>query len=249
MSEDRVYTVSELSRLAGVSIRTLHYYDHIELLKPIRRKDNGFREYHNEHVVILQQILLYRELDFSTDTIREILTCDRYDLLQAFADQKLILLERIDKAQLMINGIEATMNNIREKLNCEIMFGDIPKEKIERWDQIRKEQGNLAVSKTMVQYSEKLSEREAEYFSDESQHWCIQYSKLLDLPTESEKVQECVSEHYRVLNSSLYAAHDGFKGIGYNGYLAFAAQILDDEVTYEMHEHYSQGLAKHLRHL
>ncbi|WP_196138798.1 MerR family transcriptional regulator [Aliikangiella sp. G2MR2-5] len=246
MSDDRVYTVSELSKFAGVSIRTLHYYDQIGLLKTVRRKDNGFREYHNRHVMILQQILLYRELDFSIETIREILACDDYDLLKAFDDQKLMLRERIDKAQLMINSIEETMSNFRGKLNREIMFDDIPKEKIERWDQIRQDQGQKTVSETMLQNSEKLSETEAEYLSEESQRWCNEYSKLLDLPIESEEVQECVLQHYKIANRALYTTHEGFEGIGYHGYTMFASQILDDKVTYELHEHYGQGLAEHL---
>ena len=246
MSEDKVYTVSELSRFAGVSVRTLHYYDQIGLLKPIRREDNGFREYQNDHVVKLQQILLYRELDFSIETIREILTCERYDLLKAFDDQKLMLQESIKKAQLMIDIIEATMSSIEGKSNNELIFGDIPKEKIERWDHIRKSQGNPAVSETMGQYSEKLSESAANYFSDARHSWCIEYSKLLDLPIESDKVQECVLEHYRITNSSLYRFHEGFQGIGCSGYKAFASQILEDDVTYEIHEYYNQGLAEHL---
>ena len=146
----------------------------------------------------------------------------------------------------MINSIEATMSNIDVKSNSEIIFGDIPKEKIELWDQTRKNQGSPTVSETMAQHSEKLCESEAKYFSDENERWCNKYSKVLDLPIESEKVQECILQHYKILNSSLYEAHEGFKGIGYKGYKAFASQILSDEITYEIHEHYNQGSAEHL---
>lgn len=246
MSDHIVYTVSQLSKLAGISIRTLHYYDQIDLLKPIRREDNGFREYHNEHVVILQQILLYRELDFSIDKIREILACDDYDLLRAFDDQKLMLLKRINQSKLMIDSIEATMSNIRGKANSEIMFGDIPKEKIDRWDTIRQSQSSSTISESMIQALGELSETETKLFREKSERFTNEYSKLLTLPIESEKVQEHILEHYVIMNSFLYHVHEGFTGIGYNGYLLFADQVLEDQVSFELHEHYSCGLSSHL---
>ncbi len=59
-----MYTVKELSTLAGVSVRTLHYYDQIGLLSPARIAENGYRQYDNAALLRLQQILFYRELDF-----------------------------------------------------------------------------------------------------------------------------------------------------------------------------------------
>ncbi|MDO3386905.1 MerR family transcriptional regulator [Gilvimarinus sp. SDUM040013] len=246
MSIEKVYTVSELSRLAGISVRTLHYYDEIGLLKPIRRVDNGFREYHHEHVVMLQQVLLYRELDFSIAKIKEILTNDSYDLLKAFDDQKLMLLERISQTQLMIDSIEATMKNVKGKLNRDILFGDIPKEKIERWDGIQKDRKDPGLVGSMFQDLANLSESEAKYHREQSERFHKEYSKLLVLAANSKTVQEQVMEHYKIMNTFLYGIHDGFTGIGYNGYLQFASSILDDEVSFEMHEHYGLGLAEHL---
>ena len=246
MTASKVYTVSQLSKLAGISVRTLHYYDQIGLLKAIRREDNGFREYTDNHVVQLQQILLYRELDFSIEKIRKILTCDRYDLLDAFEDQKLMLLERIHQAQTMINGIEATISNIRGKVNGDIIFGAIPKDKIERWNRIRLNQNSSTISDTMTQILGDLSESEAKHYFEQSELFNDKYSKLLELPIESKIVQEHIMEHYAIMNSFLYRVHDNFTGIGHKGYLLFADQLLSDQVTYEFHEHYSPGLSAHL---
>lgn len=59
------YTVKQVSDLAGVSIRTLHYYDEIGLLKPASHGENGYRYYDEQALLRLQQILFFRELDFS----------------------------------------------------------------------------------------------------------------------------------------------------------------------------------------
>jgi len=60
-----VYTVKEFAKLAGVSVRTLHYYDELGLLKPESVSANGYRHYGDASVLKLQQILFYRELDLS----------------------------------------------------------------------------------------------------------------------------------------------------------------------------------------
>jgi DNA-binding transcriptional MerR regulator len=65
------YTVQKLARLAGVSARTLRYYDRIGLLKPAGTTASGYRIYGRAEVDLLQQILFYRELGFSLNRIRE----------------------------------------------------------------------------------------------------------------------------------------------------------------------------------
>lgn len=246
LSDKRIYTVSQLSRLAGVSVRTLHYYDQVGLLKPARREGNGFREYCYEHVVILQQILIYRELDFSIKKIREILTADGYDLLKVLESQQSMLLKRINQTQLMINSIEVTMNNVRGKLNKDIIFEGFPKEKTQRWDKIQQDKDGAELTESNLQMLGKLSEDEARRYGEQSGKFYTQYAKLLKLPIESLKVQEHVMEHYHFMNNFIYTLQDEFKGIGYKGYLHFADWILSDEVSAEIHEHYSAGLSAHL---
>ena len=72
-------TVNEVSRLTGVSIRTLQYYDKIELLKPARRTESGYRLYDDTALERLQQILLFKELEFPLKEIREILSRPDFD--------------------------------------------------------------------------------------------------------------------------------------------------------------------------
>ena len=64
-----MFTVRQLSKMAGITPRTLHYYDEIELLKPSQVGENGYRYYGEESLLQLQQILLYRELDMPLEHI------------------------------------------------------------------------------------------------------------------------------------------------------------------------------------
>lgn len=63
------YTVNKLAKLSGVSVRTLHFYDEVGLLKPAYYVENNYRYYEEEQLLLLQQILFYRELGFQLNDI------------------------------------------------------------------------------------------------------------------------------------------------------------------------------------
>ena len=81
--------IKEFARLTGVSVRTLHYYDEIGLLKPaLVYPSTGYRYYDEASLLRMQQILFYRELDFPLKSIRQILSRPDYDTTKALTQQK-----------------------------------------------------------------------------------------------------------------------------------------------------------------
>ena len=78
------YTVNKLSKMSGISARTLRHYDEIGLLKPARVASSGYRIYGQKEVDVLQQILFYRELGFSLYDIKTLLTAPDFDRAKAF---------------------------------------------------------------------------------------------------------------------------------------------------------------------
>ena len=85
-------TVNEVSKLTGVSIRTLQYYDNIGLLRPAMHTDSGYRMYDDSDMERLQQILLFRELEFPLKDIKRIIGSSDFDRKKAL-DQQIKLLE------------------------------------------------------------------------------------------------------------------------------------------------------------
>ena len=84
--------IREFAKLTGVSVRTLHYYDEIGLLKPSAVDgQNGYRDYDADCLARMQEILFYRELDFPLEEIRRILDAPDYDRGMALARQKQLL--------------------------------------------------------------------------------------------------------------------------------------------------------------
>ena len=100
----KVYTVSRLAKLAGVSVRTLHHYDETGLLKPSFRSESGYRQYQREDLLRLQQILFYRELDFSLSEIKDILDDPEYDEVQALVSHRQSIEQRIERLSNLLAG-------------------------------------------------------------------------------------------------------------------------------------------------
>ncbi len=107
------YTVKQLAELAGVSVRTLHYYDEIGLLRPERVPENGYRVYGQEALLRLQQILFLRELDFSLSEIGELLDRPGFDLGAALLLQREALQQRIRRLHSLIETIDKTIRYIQ----------------------------------------------------------------------------------------------------------------------------------------
>lgn len=104
-----MYTVKQLSDLAGVSVRTLHYYDEIGLLAPAKVGANGYRYYDDDGLFRLQQILLYREIGLELAQIKDILDRPDFDLLAALRAHRAALQEQIDHLRDLIATIDTTL--------------------------------------------------------------------------------------------------------------------------------------------
>lgn len=106
---DVEYTVQKLGLLAGVSTRTLRYYDEIGLLKPARINSSGYRIYGQPEVDRLQQILFYRELGVSLEEIKEIITSPSFDENRALREHRDKLLEKRNQLDALIANVERTL--------------------------------------------------------------------------------------------------------------------------------------------
>jgi len=103
------YTVQKLAKLAGVSTRTLRYYDEIGILKPARINSSGYRIYGQKEVDRLQQIMFYREMDMSLDDIKRILSSPGFNEADALRDHREKLLEKRRQIEALIENVEKTI--------------------------------------------------------------------------------------------------------------------------------------------
>lgn len=107
------YSIRELSNLAGVSARTLRYYDEIGLLKPLCVNEAGYRFYGEKEVALLQQILFYRERGFDLKRIQKILYQDNFDIIKALEEHLLELEEQREYTNSLIRTVKQTILSMK----------------------------------------------------------------------------------------------------------------------------------------
>ena len=105
----RTYTVSQLARLSGTSVRTLHHYDEIGLLKPASVGENGYRHYGRAELLRLQQILVHREFGMSLGDIASLLDSAGFDRLEGLRRQRLKLEAEADRYRRLARTIDRTI--------------------------------------------------------------------------------------------------------------------------------------------
>jgi DNA-binding transcriptional MerR regulator len=108
-----MFTVKQLSKLAGITPRTLHHYDAIGLLKPSRVGDNGYRYYGEESLLRLQQILYYRELGIPLEDIKKIMGRRDFDVLGALHSHKDALQKQVVRMNRLIQTVDNTINHLK----------------------------------------------------------------------------------------------------------------------------------------
>ena len=113
--EETLYTAGEIARIAGVSLRTIRFYDEKGLLKPVSYSEAGYRYYNQESLAILQRILMLKYLGFSLQRIEEVMASRNMEL--QLSEQKELLIQKKRKLEEIISSIEL-MENSREKDKC-----------------------------------------------------------------------------------------------------------------------------------
>ena len=134
------FTIKKLAEVAGVSIRTLHYYDEVGLLKPQFRKENGYRFYNEESAMILQQIMFFRELGFSLDEIKMIISRPDFNIPEALKAHKRILVKKDERLRELINTVERTIRkmNKKSKMGIKEYYRGFSEDQIEKYrDEVR----------------------------------------------------------------------------------------------------------------
>ncbi|MBN1369117.1 MAG: MerR family transcriptional regulator [Dehalococcoidaceae bacterium] len=114
------YTVKDLSRFAGVSVRTLHYYDEKGLLKPASYDLNGYRRYGEEQLIKLQQIMFYKELGFSLEEIGQIISQPDFDVMEALKSHRRLLEKKVQRTRELINTVDKTIQYLEGETGMDI---------------------------------------------------------------------------------------------------------------------------------
>jgi DNA-binding transcriptional MerR regulator len=146
----KTYRIQQFAKLAGVTVRTLHFYDQKGLLKPETRTESGYRVYQQSDLIRLQQILTLKALGFSLEMIGELLTDQAYTLQKALQLQKDALAQRIGQLQIAHYSLAQMLDGLDKAGNVD-------------WEQVM----------TIIQSFAELSQADLvnRYYTPEQQAW------------------------------------------------------------------------------
>jgi DNA-binding transcriptional MerR regulator len=193
------YSVKQLARLAGVSVRTLHHYDRLGLLTPSVRTAAGYRLYGAYELYRLQQILFYKELDLSLQEIADILDDPGFDVLQALQAHKTALLNKRVRLDSLLRTIDKTIASLKEgntMLTVEELYEGFPKDKAEAIRREAMEKYGEDTVRSSEQQLQQLSKPELEQLKLKGEDIARRLGALIDLDPTAAAVQEVIAEHH-----------------------------------------------------
>jgi DNA-binding transcriptional MerR regulator len=229
------YQIKELAGLAGVSVRTLRYYDQIGLLKASRDLGNDYRVYDEQSVETLQQILFYKELGFDLERTATLIS-EGMDTRALSEHRKLLELkkERLEKILKLIVSIEKGENIMAEKT-----IGVFDMSEVDKYREEVMEKYDEKVVKESFSKTGKYSKKDWERIIGEGNEIFGKIAELMHLDPGSSQIQELVEEYRQYIDKSFYTCTmEIFKGLG-------VIYVTDERFTKNLEKH-GKGFAEFL---
>lgn len=238
------YAVKQLAKLAHISVRTLHYYDEIGLLKPSFIKENGYRCYEEKELIKLQQILFFRELDFPLEKIKKIMQSPGYDPASALADQQQLLKLKKKRIEKLIQTIEQTIRSMKggESMSNNDKYSAFSDPTYQKFkDEVEKRWGNTQAYKQSMERVGKMSKADLDRVKAESENISHTAAGLMKkgFSHDSPEVQQQVDRFYRHLHHFYDPSYEMLRGLG--------QMYVDDPRFTAVYEKRAKGFAKFMR--
>jgi DNA-binding transcriptional MerR regulator len=237
------YTVKQLADLAGISVRTLHFYDQAGILKPARTEANGYRYYEEKELLKLQQILFFRELDFPVREIKRIISSPYFDMNSALRDQRKLIELKKNRLNRLMKTIDQTIQKINQEKNMEDkdLYGNFSKEEMDRYtEEARQKWGNTDAFKQSQERVKKMGKAGLNQVLKESGLLTQEIAECMKKGEDpkSARVQALIARHYDGLRA--------FYEPNFQIYRGLAGAYIGDERFKANYEKVAEGLAQYM---
>ena len=203
------YTVGEVAKLAHVSIRTLHHYDSVGVLQPSARSGAGYRLYSDEDLVLLREVLFFKELGFDLAAIGDMVHSASFDRRAALEMQRDLLGERLARTAAMVRAVErelAMLERGTAMTNEELfeVFGEF--DPSEHEDEARERWGDTEAYRESARRTARYSRADWERLKAESDDVNAAIAKLMDdgIPPDDPRAMDAVERHRLQIDEWFY---------------------------------------------
>lgn len=211
-------TVRQVANAAGISVRTLHHYDAIGLLKPAHVGANGYRYYGRADLLKLQQILFYRELGLPLGEIRSLLDDPDFDTLAALRGHRKALAERIERHRDLIRTIDRTIASLEkdEAMEDHEYYAGVSPETRARWEREAVGFWGEDAVRAARAKARSFSKEQVAAIQAEMEAIRADFQRLFadGAAPGSEPVQAVTARHYAWVSHSWTPDAAAFKGLG-----------------------------------
>lgn len=197
------YTTKKLAELAGVSARTLRYYDEIGLLKPCRINSSGYRIYGEKEVDLLQQILLYRSMYMKLDDIQKLICEPDFDICKELVQHHKMLISRRNQLDQIILTVEKTLAHKKGEIDMSNRekFEGLKKEKLAENEakygrEIREKYGEDVIEKSNKKFMD-LTEDEFDMMKQTEEEMFKALEEVIETKDLNSKIAKTVYEKHR----------------------------------------------------
>ncbi len=197
-------SISETSKITNLSIRTLRYYDEIDLIKPSKITDAGYRYYDEKSLEKLQEILFLKELDFSLKEIKEIVSNPQYNRKKAMENHKNLLIMKKNRIENLISLLENITNGGSSMSFKEFDMSDIQKEQKKYAEEIKERWGETEAYKESENKTSKYSQDKWANLEEEADVIFKEFSVIKNESETGEKAQSLVKKWQAYITKNYY---------------------------------------------
>ena len=196
--------ISDVARLTGVTVRTLHYYDEIGLLKPSEVTQAGYRVYNDADLEVLQQILFFRELDFSLEDIRKIMQNPAYKKEIALRKQKELLLQKRSRLDSLIALVDKTLKGEQDMSFRQFDTAKIEETKKKYAEEAKQRWGDTSAYAEYEKKSRSYSDAQQNMLDGEGAGILSEFGQNRSLAPDSAQAQALVKKWQAYITSHYY---------------------------------------------
>lgn len=236
------YTVKQLATLSGVTARTLHFYDEAGLLKPSRSEKNGYRQYGEEDLLRLQQILFFRELEFPVAQIKRILNAPSFDMRAALRDHRELITLKKKRLSGLVKTIDRTLEKLERKtsMDDQDLYGNFTKDEMDAYaEEAKRRWGDTEAYRQSRERVARMSKEEMNVAMKAGEDLIREIVAARAKGAASPEVQALIERHYDGLRTFYEPNLAMYRGLG-NMYA-------DDPRFTAYYEKFDAGLAVFLR--
>lgn len=216
------YKIKEVADMVGISIRTLHHYDNISLVRPEAITESGYRLYSDKDLERLQQVLFFKELDFNLHEIKEILNNPNFDRKHALLAQKDLLYKKMYRLKAIVSTLDKTLASIEGgiEMSKNDMFkafdiADIEKSQKEYAEEARNKYGNSEAYKESEKKASRYTKDDWARIITRGNEIYAKIASLMEQGATDPAVQEAIGEWRQHITDNFYnCTLDIFKGLG-----------------------------------